>query len=55
MKNERYTSFNLTIFLVLGNTQGDQKISVHLMITTQKEGAQILFDHPVLYFVSHLQ
>jgi len=26
---------------------GDQKISLHLMITIQKAGAQRLFDHPV--------
>jgi hypothetical protein len=28
--------------------QGDQKVSVHLMITIQKAGVQRLFDHPVL-------
>jgi len=28
--------------------QGDQKVSVHLMITIQKAGAQRLFDHAVL-------
>jgi hypothetical protein len=28
---------------------GDQKFSVHLMITVQKAGAQRLFDHPVFY------
>jgi len=27
--------------------QGDQKVSVHLIITVQKSGAQGLFDHPV--------
>jgi len=27
--------------------QGDQKVSVHLMITIQKAGAQRLFDHRV--------
>ena len=27
--------------------QGDQKVSVHLMIIIQKAGAQRLFDHPV--------
>jgi hypothetical protein len=27
--------------------QGDQKVSVHLMITIQSSGAQRLFDHPV--------
>ena len=29
------------------NIQSDQKVSVHLMITIQKAGAQRLFDHPV--------
>jgi len=28
--------------------QDDQEVSVHLMITIQKSGAQRLFDHPVL-------
>jgi len=28
-------------------TQGDQKVSVHLMITIQKSGALRLFDQPV--------
>ena len=34
--------------------QGDQKVSVHLMITIQKAGAQRLSDHPVhaLHYVS---
>jgi len=27
--------------------EGDQKVSMHLMITIQKVGAQRLFDHPV--------
>jgi len=27
--------------------QGDQKVSLHLMITIQKSGALRLFDHPV--------
>jgi len=27
--------------------QGDQKVSVHLMITIQSSGAQRLCDHPV--------
>jgi len=27
--------------------QGDQKVSVHLMIRVQSSGAQRLFDHPV--------
>jgi hypothetical protein len=27
--------------------QGDQKISVRLMITVQSSGAQRLFDHPI--------
>jgi hypothetical protein len=31
--------------------QGDQKISVHLMITIQLSGAQRLFDHPVYHNV----
>jgi len=29
------------------NIQGDQKVSVHLMITIQSSGVQRLFDHPV--------
>ena len=29
--------------------QGDQEVSVHLMITIQLSGAQILFDHPVVF------
>jgi len=29
------------------NIQGDQKVSVHLMITIKSSGAQRLFDHPV--------
>jgi len=29
--------------------QSNQKVSVHLMITIQKAGAQRLFDHPVIY------
>ena len=29
------------------NTQGDQKVSVHVMIIIQKPGAQRPFDHPV--------
>jgi len=29
------------------NAQCDQKVSVHLMITTQSSGAQRLFDHPI--------
>jgi hypothetical protein len=28
-------------------TQGDQNVSLHLMITIQLSGAQRLFDHPV--------
>jgi len=28
--------------------QSDQKVSVHLMITIQKSGAERVFDHPVL-------
>ena len=31
--------------------QGDQKVSVHLMITIQKSGAQTYFDHPVYIYV----
>jgi len=31
-----------------GKVQGGQKVSVHLMITMQKSGAQRLFDHPVV-------
>jgi len=30
--------------------QGDQKVSVHLMITIQKAGAQRLFDNPIVYW-----
>jgi hypothetical protein len=29
--------------------QGDQKVSVYLIITIQSSGAQRLFDHPVFY------
>jgi hypothetical protein len=29
--------------------QGDQKVSVHLIITILMSDAQILFDHPVLF------
>jgi len=32
--------------------QGDQKVSVHLMITIQPSGAERLFDHPVYNGVS---
>jgi len=32
-----------------GNVQGDQKVSVHLMITISSSGAQRLFDHPVSF------
>jgi len=28
--------------------QGDQKVSVHLMVTIKSSGAQRPFDHPVL-------
>jgi hypothetical protein len=31
----------------LKKIQGDQKFSMHLMITIEKSGAQRLFDHPV--------
>jgi len=34
------------LYFVL-NVQGDQKFSVHLMITITIQGAQRLFDHPV--------
>jgi len=33
--------------VVYGLIQGDQKVSMHLMITIQSSGAQRLFDHPV--------
>jgi hypothetical protein len=36
-------------FSALRIIQGDQKVSAHLMVTIQPSGAQILFDHPVLY------
>ena len=29
--------------------QGNQKVSVHLIITIQSSGAQRLFDHPVQF------
>jgi len=36
--------------------QGDQKVSVHLMIVLQSSDAQRLFDHPVLkYWTSHTE
>jgi len=38
----------ITAIFLISVTQGDQKVSVHLMITIQKSGAQRLFDHPVL-------
>jgi len=31
----------------MNKVQGDQKVSVHLMITIQNSGVQTLFDHPV--------
>ena len=31
------------------NIQGDQEVSVHLMITIKKSGAQRLFGHPVVH------
>ena len=31
--------------------QGDQKVSVHLMITIQSSGALRLFDHPVYIYI----
>ena len=35
--------------------QGDRKVSVHLLITIQKSGAQSLFDHPIyiLLIIEH--
>jgi hypothetical protein len=36
----------------MGKIQGDQKVSVHLMITVQSSGAQRLFDHHVFYNLS---
>ena len=36
------------VFIML-KIQGDQKVSVHLMITIQKAGIQRLIDHPVYY------
>jgi len=37
-----------TVFIML-EIQSDQKVSVYLMNTIQKTGAQRLFDHPVYY------
>ena len=40
--------FLKTVLLFCNNNiQGDQKVSVHLMITIQSSGAQKLFDHSV--------
>jgi hypothetical protein len=35
--------------------QGDQKVSVHLMITIQSPGAQRPFDRPVLLLTLRIQ
>ena len=35
--------------LLLSVVQGDQKVSVNLMITVQSSGAQKLFDHSVVF------
>ena len=43
------TSHFIYIYIYI---KGDQKVSVHLMITIQKKSAQRLFDHPV-YMTSH--
>jgi len=36
------------------NIQGDQKVSVHLMITIQSSASQRLFDHP-LYAINSFE
>jgi len=36
-----------SLHIVCAYTQGDQKVSVHLMITIQSSGAQRIFDHSI--------
>jgi hypothetical protein len=40
----------LPVLKTLSVIQGDQKVSVRLMITMQTSGARRLFDHPVLKY-----
>ena len=42
--NEGETAEEMWILIVV---HGDQKVSVHLMITIQKSGAQRFFDQPI--------
>jgi hypothetical protein len=44
---EVFRAINPPFYSGTSNIQGDQKVSVHLMITVQSSGAQRLFDHPV--------
>ena len=37
----------IDILVMFSDIQGDQKVSMHLIITIQSSGEQRLFDHPV--------
>ena len=50
MVTERCTSFKLMIFLVLGNVQDDQKVSVHLMINNTESRCIETFWSPCIVF-----
>lgn len=51
-KNADITLHNfICLFKDAFNIQGDQRLSVHLMITILKAGAQRRFDHPVECYV----
>ena len=45
--NDMAAVLHMMEVVVIPCKPGDQKVSVHLMITIQKAGAQMLFDHPV--------
>jgi len=47
----KYKNSSVQCALRHGLTQGDQKVSVHLMITVQSSGAQRLFDYLILYCI----
>jgi hypothetical protein len=52
--NVHLTAVCFIVIYSVNNTtyiQGDQKVSVHLMITIQNAGAQRLFDHPVYIYI----
>ena len=44
---------NIKFAFTLHLLQGDQKVSVHLMIIIQKSGAQRIFDRPYFRKISH--